>query len=207
MIHACHNKRGHKSHHNVGTCLRHVSTQAPMYQRIENKPKPSLWYAKRNTNIEKLQSQVQQMQKQHDTQIHNLREMHRQELDMKEKELSRLARIIDKAFRWFPMFREMLRMEKFCAMLGFSKEMTESLIVKKEALKCSGKIYSEQHRRNFDIKDDILRVENDPDDESRLNLTINRKPIADWFREQWHRLRYGARVPQQEERKSRGFKL
>lgn len=143
--------------------------------------------SKRNTNIEKLQSQVQQMQKQHDTQIHNLREMHRQELDMKEKELSRLARIIDKAFRWFPMFREMLRMEKFCAMLGFSKEMTESLIVKKEALKCSGKIYSEQHRRNFDIKDDILRVENDPDDESRLNLTINRKPIADWFREQWHR--------------------
>ncbi len=83
----------------------------------------------------------------------------------------------------------------------------EMKIVKKEALKCSGKIYSEQHRRNFDIKDDILRVENDPDDESRLNLTINRKPIADWFREQWHRLRYGARVPQQEERKSRGFKL
>ena len=120
------------------------------------------------------------------------------ELDMKEKELSRLARIIDKAFRWFPMFREMLRMEKFCAMLGFSKEMTESLIVKKEALKCSGKIYSEQHRRNFDIKDDILRVENDPDDESRLNLTINRKPIADWFREQWHRLRYGTRSQQEE---------
>ena len=55
--------------------------------------------SKRDTNIEKLQSQIQQMQKQHDTQIHNLREMHRQELDMKEKELSRIARIIDKAFR------------------------------------------------------------------------------------------------------------
>ena len=41
----------------------------------------------------------------------------------------------------------------------------------------------------------------------RLELAVNRKPIADWFREQWHRLRYGARVPQQEERKSRGFKL
>ena len=40
MIHACHNKRGRKSHHNVGICfrLRHVSTQAPMYQRIENRP-------------------------------------------------------------------------------------------------------------------------------------------------------------------------
>ena len=163
--------------------------------------------SKRNTNIEKLQSQIQQMQKQHDTQIHNLREMHRQELDMKEKELSRLARIIDKAFRWVPMFREMLRMEKFCAMLGFSKEMTESLLVKKEALKCSGKIYSEQHRRNFDVKDDVFRVENDPDDENRLSLTVNRKPIADWFREQWNRLRYGTRQPQQEERQGRGMKL
>ena len=94
--------------------------------------------SERDTNIEKLQSQIQQMQKQHDTQIHNLREM---------------------------------------------------------------------HRRNFDIKDDILRVENDPDDESRLNLTINRKPIADWFREQWHRLRYGTRLSQQEEKKSRGIKM
>ena len=42
MIHAHHNKPGCKSHHNIWT----VSTQAPMYQRIENKPKePSLWCA------------------------------------------------------------------------------------------------------------------------------------------------------------------
>ncbi len=81
-------------------------------------------------------------------------------------------------------------------MLGFSKEITENLLAKKEALKCSGKIYSEQHRRNFDIKDDILRVRNDLDDESRLGLTKNRKPIAEWFREQWHKLRYGIRQPQ-----------
>lgn len=46
-------------------------------------------------------------------------------------------------------------------------------------MKYSDKIYSEQHRRNFDVKDDILRVENDPDNKDRLSLTINRKPIAD----------------------------
>ncbi len=43
--------------------------------------------SKRDTNLEKLQSRIQQIQKQHDTQIHNLREMHRQEFDMKEKKL------------------------------------------------------------------------------------------------------------------------
>ncbi len=94
--------------------------------------------------------------------------------------------------RWFFMV--------FDGVVCLSKEMTESLLVKKEALKCSGKIYSEQHRRNCDVKDDVLRVENDPDDESRLNLTINRKPIADWFIEQWQRLRYGTRLPQPEEK-------
>ena len=44
--------------------------------------------------------------------------------------------------------QEILRMEKFCAMPGFSKEMTESVVVKEEALKCSGKIYSDEHRKN-----------------------------------------------------------
>ena len=29
----------------------------------------------------------------------------------------------------------------------------------KEAIQCSGKIYSEEHRRKFDIKNDIFRVE------------------------------------------------
>ena len=46
-------------------------------------------------------------------------------------------------------------MEKFCAMLGFSKEMTERFVGRKETYRYSGKIYSEQHRRNFDVKDDV----------------------------------------------------
>ena len=37
----------------------------------------------------------------------------------------------------------------------------------------------EMHRKKFDMKDDILMIGNNPDDESMLNLTINRKPIAD----------------------------
>ena len=46
MIHACHNKQGRKITSQHRTFLPHVSTQAPMYQRIENKPKePSLWFA------------------------------------------------------------------------------------------------------------------------------------------------------------------
>lgn len=50
-------------------------------------------------------------------------------------------------------------------------------------------------------------IENDPDDESRLNLTINRKPIADWFREQWHKFQQSLRKSVSDDRKSTGIKL
>lgn len=104
------------------------------------------------------------------------------------------------------MLREMLRMEKLCAAIGFTKEMIESLLTKKEAIRCNGRIYSEEHRRKFDIKNDIFKVEKNPTDNNKLVLTINRQPIGEWFKEQWEKLRQGLRKTE-EPRKSRGFKL
>ena len=75
-------------------------------------------------------------------------------------------------------------MEKLCAAIGFTKEMIESLLTKKEAIRCNGRIYSEEHRRKFDIKNDIFKVERNPTDNNKLVLTINRQPIGEWFKEQ-----------------------
>ena len=101
----------------------------------------------------------------------------------------------------------MLRMEKLCATIGFTKEMIESLLTKKEAIQCSGKIYSEEHGRKFDIRSGIFKVEKHPMDSSKLVLTINRQPIGEWFKEQWEKLRRGLRQSEEEPRKSRGFKI
>ena len=131
----------------------------------------------------------------------------RQELEAKDKEISRLNTILEKAFKWFPMLREMLRMEKLCAAIGFTKEMIESLLTKKEAIRCNGRIYSEEHRRKFDIKNDVFKVEKNPTDDNKLMLTINRQPIGEWFKEQFNKLRQNIRCPIQPQRKSRGMKL
>ncbi|MDY4602554.1 MAG: mobilization protein, partial [Bacteroides uniformis] len=147
------------------------------------------------------------MQEQHGKQIRNLQGIHNQELEAKDREISRLNTLLEKAFKWFPMLKEMLRMEKLCATIGFSKEMIESLLTKKEAIQCSGKIYSEEHRRKFDIRSDIFKVEKHPMDSSKLVLTINRQPIGEWFKEQWEKLRRGLRQSEKEPRKSRGFKI
>ena len=163
--------------------------------------------AKRDKGIDTLKIQMQQMQEQHDKQIRNLQGIHNQELEAKDREISRLNTLLEKAFKWFPMFREMLRMERLCAVIGFTKDMIDCLLTKKEAIRCNGKIYSEEHKRKFDIKNDIFKVEKNPADSGKLMLTINRQPIGEWFKEQFDKLRQSLRISAEEPRKSRGFKL
>ena len=163
--------------------------------------------AKRDKGIDELKAKMQQMQEQYGKQIRNLQGIHNQELEAKDREISRLNTLLEKAFKWFPILKEMLRMEKLCATIGFTKEMIESLLTKKEAIQCSGKIYSEEHRRKFDIKNDIFRIEKSSVDDTKLVLTINRQPIGKWFKEQWEKLRRGLRQSAEEPRKSRGFRI
>ena len=163
--------------------------------------------AKRDKGIDELKAKMQQMQEQHSKQIRNLQGIHNQELEAKDKEISRLNAILEKAFNWFPLLKEMLRMEKLCYAIGFTKDMINSLLTKKEAIRCNGRIYSEEHKRKFDIKNDIFKVEKNPTDDSKLILTINKQSIDEWFKEQWNKLRQSLRQSAEEPRKNRGFKL
>ena len=163
--------------------------------------------AKRDKGIDDLKVQMQRMQEQHGKQIRNLQGIHNQELEAKDKEISRLNTLLEKAFKWFPMLREMLRMEKLCAAIGFTKEMIESLLTKKEAIRCNGRIYSEEHRRKFDIKNDVFKVERNPTDDGKLVLTINKQPIGEWFKEQFGKLGHSFQKAPNEPRKGGGFRL
>ena len=162
---------------------------------------------KRDKGIDDFKAQMQRMQEQHGNQIRNLQGIHKQELEAKDKEISRLNTLLEKAFKWFPMLREMLRMEKLCAAIGFTKEMIESLLTKKEAIRCNGRIYSEEHRRKFDIKNDIFKVEKNPTVDGKLILTINKQPIGEWFKEQFGKLGHGFQKTPDEPRKRGGFRL
>ena len=160
--------------------------------------------AKRDKGIDDLKAQMQRMQEQHGNQIRNLQGIHNQELEAKDKEISRLNTLLEKGFKWFPMLKEMLRVEKLCAAIGFTKEMIESLLTKKEAIRCNGRIYSEEHKRKFDIKNDVFKVEKNPNADSKLVLTINRKPISEWIKEQWEKFQQGIRSSTEEPRNNRG---
>ena len=161
----------------------------------------------RDKDINELKAKMQQIQEQHGKQIRNLQGIHNQELEAKDREISLLNTLLEKAHKWFPIFKEMLRMEKLCYAIGFTKDMVNSLLTKKEAIKCNGKIYSEEHKRKFEIKNDIFKVEKNPTDSNKLILTINRLPISEWFKEQWEKIRQGLQQPTEKKQKSRGMRL
>ena len=161
----------------------------------------------RDKSIDELKAKMQLMKEQHGKQIRNIQGIHNQELEAKDKEILRLNTILEKALCWFPLLKEMLRMEKLCYAIGFTKGMVDSLLYKREVIRCSGKIYSEEYRRRFEIKNDIFKIEKSSVDENKLVLTINRQPIGEWFKEQWEKLRHGLRQSAEEPRKSRGFRM
>ena len=163
--------------------------------------------AKRDKGIDTLKIQMQEMQERHGKQIRNLQSIHNQELEAKDREISRLNTLLEKAFKWFPMLREMLRMEKLCAVIGFTKDMIDCLLTRKEAIQCNGKIYSEEHRRKFEIKNDIFKVERNPTDDGKLVLTINMRPIGEWFKDQFNKLQYSLHKPTGDPKKGKGIKL
>ena len=163
--------------------------------------------AERDKGIDTLKIQMQEMKERHGKQIRNLQSIHNQELEAKDSEISRLNTLLEKAFKWFPMLREMLRMEKLCVVIGFTKDMIDCLLTKKEAIQCNGKIYSEEHRRKFEIKNDIFKVERNPTDDGKLVLTINMRPIGEWFKDQFNKLQYSLHKPTGDPKKGKGIKL
>ena len=120
-----------------------------------------------------------------------LQAKHRRELSDKEaehqKKVSFLKSIIQKAKKWFPLFQELVCMEKFCLKVGFNERQTATLINGKP-LFYEGELYSEEHRRKFTTEEAGFQVVKDPKDKSKLALAINGQVIGEWFKEQFGRL-------------------
>ena len=121
----------------------------------------------------------------------NCQAKHRRELSDKEaehhKEVSFLKSIIQKARKWFPLFQELVYMEKFCLKVGFNERQTATLINGKP-LFYEGELYSEEHRWKFTTEEAGFQVVKDPKDKSKLALAINGQVIGEWFKEQFGRL-------------------
>lgn len=92
-----------------------------------------------------------------------------------------MKRIIEKLCAWFPMAKEIMRIESLCRLVGFNERQTTTLTYGKPLI-YEGKLYSEEHNRSFTTERAGFQVVKDPADKSKLTLVINRQPIGEWFR-------------------------
>ena len=166
--------------------------------------------AARDESIELLQQQMQRQQDEHSRQLMEQQSKHRREMADKEadyqKEVSFLKSIIQKAKKWFPLFQELVYMEKFCLKVGFNERQTATLISCKP-LFYEGELYSEEHKRMFSTERAGFQVVKDPKDKSKLALAINGQVIGEWFKEQFDRLFSSIRKTVTPHRKNKGLGL
>lgn len=166
--------------------------------------------AARDESIKLLQQQMQRQQEEHNRQLMELQVKHRREMADKEtahqEEVSFLKSIIQKAKKWFPLFQELVYMEKFCLKVGFNERQTATLISGKP-LFYEGELYSEEHKRMFSTERAGFQVVKDPKDKSKLALAINGQVIGEWFKEQFDRLFSSIRKTVTPHRKNKGLGL
>ena len=166
--------------------------------------------AARDESIELLQQQMERQQEEYQRQLMELQARHRRETADKEaahqREVSFLKSIIQKAKKWFPLFQELVYMEKFCLKVGFTERQTATLISGKP-LFYEGELYSEEHRRKFTTEEAGFQVVKDPKDKSKLALAINGQLIGEWFKEQFNKLFSSIRRTVAPHRKDKGLGL
>lgn len=104
-----------------------------------------------------------------------LQAKHRREMADKEaerqKEVSFLKFIIQKAKKWFPL-----------------NERQTSMLISAKPLFYEGELYSEEYKRKFKTKEAGFQVVKAPTDKSKFALAINGQLIEEWFKEQFDKL-------------------
>ncbi len=142
--------------------------------------------------IETLQTKIQTMQSDHSREFTVMQARHAAETanltKRHEKEVSLLKAALSKAVKWFPYFREMIRMESVCRTVGFDDEQTATLI-KGKPLEYSGELYSEEHDCKFTVERVTAQITSDPTDKRKLQLNIDKIPFKEWCREKFEKLR------------------
>ena len=161
----------------------------------------------RDETIEQLQSNIKQMEVEHSRAMMNKDNEHRKALEAKEaehkEEKNNLNYIINTAYRWYPDFANLLRLERLAKQIGLSA-MDFAELIKGKVLNFTGRLFSSEHNRWFATDNTPLQILRDND--RRLTLTANRIPLSQWFSEQYDKLRQSIRQPIQP-KKNRGMKM
>jgi len=90
---------------------------------------------------------------------------------------------LDKLFDYFPVLNEYDFIARLCEVVKIPANIVKQIFTGKEAL-YSGKLYSPEHKQDFESENTKISIARNPKDNNKLCLAIDGTYYADWFREQ-----------------------
>lgn len=164
--------------------------------------------AARDEGIEKLQTLIQEQRRQYGRKLTEVQAKYIKEQNEQQGETNAMKKWINRACRWFPLFDDAFRMEKFCLAAGFTMEQTDRLFTFRP-LEYSGNLYSEEYRRSLSVTNATAQIKVVQEDKKqRFVLHINGKNIFDWFKEQFYKLYHNLKQSSHPTiKKGKGMKL
>ena len=106
----------------------------------------------------------------------------------------------------FPQIDESLRMTQLCRSIGLAVDMIRELFTGK-AVPYSGKLHSTEHDRDFSVQDGKLQLYKEHNDPNKLHLSLNGQNIADWFKQNFNKLKQNIRKPIIQPKQGGGIKI
>ena len=90
---------------------------------------------------------------------------------------------LDKLFDYFPVLNEYDFIARLCEVVKIPANIVKQIFTGKEVL-YSGKLYSPEHKQDFETENTKISIVKNPKDNNKLCLAIDGVYYVDWFREQ-----------------------
>lgn len=160
------------------------------------------------SKVKKQQQEIESLKSDNEQLTEEIQVLHHK-LDSVQKEYStltdKLKAELDKVYKFFPKFKEYLRIENICKHLGFSDDLTLSILKMKPIGFC-GKLYSSEYQRKFETSHSVAEVKNHPTEKDKLQFTIDGVSEASWFRQKQREFLEGLGINVRENERGRGMR-
>lgn len=137
------------------------------------------------SKVKKQQLEIENLKSDNEQLTGEIQVLHHK-LDSVQKEYStltdKLKAELEKVYKFFPKFKEYLRIENICKHLGFSDDLTHS-ILRMTPVGFKGKLYSSEYQRKFETSHSVAEVKEHPTEKDKLQFTIDGVNEVSWFRQ------------------------
>ena len=152
----------------------------------------------RDETIKQLQSDIKQMQVEHQKQMQEVKRSYEEE-NLKQSEY------IDKILRYFPYVEKLMPMIKYLSeKMGFTDDLIRKLCTFKD-VSVTGKLYSSEHNQSFSANGAICSLKQDR--EGHFDLNIDGVSRHSWFRRKKDEFMEALGLPTSRRNQNRGLKL